>query len=83
MLLTAAEQHAGERDFTALPALRLGPLDRSASRALLDRLTGGRADPGVREELLREAAGNPGCSPPSPPASPRTNWPDGAGCRSP
>ncbi|WP_189107856.1 helix-turn-helix transcriptional regulator [Streptomyces camponoticapitis] len=59
VLLTAAEQHAGERDFTALPALRLGPLDRSASRALLDRLTGGRADPGVREELLREAAGNP------------------------
>lgn len=59
VLLTAAEQHAGERDFAALPALRLGPLDRSASRALLDRLTGGRADPGVREELLREAAGNP------------------------
>ncbi|MEU0527723.1 LuxR C-terminal-related transcriptional regulator [Streptomyces niveus] len=59
VLLTAAEQHAGERDFTALPSLRLGPLDRSASRALLDRLTGGRADPGVREELLREAAGNP------------------------
>ncbi|MET4921504.1 LuxR C-terminal-related transcriptional regulator [Streptomyces sp. PSRA5] len=59
VLLTAAEQHPGERDFTALPALRLGPLDRSASRALLDRLTGGRADPGVREELLREAAGNP------------------------
>lgn len=59
VLLTAAEQHAGERDFTALPTLRLGPLDRSASRALLDRLTAGRADPGVREELLREAAGNP------------------------
>lgn len=59
VLLTAAEQHAGERDFAALPALRLGPLDRSASRALLDRLTAGRADPGVREELLREAAGNP------------------------
>lgn len=59
VLLTAAEQHAGERDFAALPALRLGPLDRSASRALLDRLTEGRADPGVREELLREAAGNP------------------------
>ncbi|MFC8079403.1 AAA family ATPase [Streptomyces sp. NPDC057307] len=59
VLLTAAEQHAGERDFTALPALRLGPLDRTATRALLDRLTDGRADPGVREELLREAAGNP------------------------
>lgn len=63
VLLTAAEQHDGARDlagdFTALPALRLGPLDRSASHELLDRLTGGRADPGVREELLREAAGNP------------------------
>ncbi|WP_330176300.1 LuxR C-terminal-related transcriptional regulator [Streptomyces sp. NBC_01498] len=58
-LLTTAEQHPGERDFTGLPTLRLGPLDHSASRALLDRLTGGRADPGVREELLREATGNP------------------------
>lgn len=59
VLLTAAEQHDGERDFTALPTLRLGPLDRSASHELLGRLTGDRADPGVREELLREAAGNP------------------------
>lgn len=49
-----------ETGFAGLPALRLGPLDDEASAALLDRLTGDTADPVVRGELLREAAGNPG-----------------------
>lgn len=47
--------------FAGLPALRPGPLDDEAAAALLDRLTGADpADPVVRGELLREAAGNPG-----------------------
>ncbi|WLQ33282.1 AAA family ATPase [Streptomyces castrisilvae] len=49
--------------FAGLPALRLGPLGDEAASALLDRLTEAagtdRADPVVRGELLREAAGNP------------------------
>lgn len=58
---------ADETTFAGLPALRLGPLDDDAAAALLDRLTDatGDVDPVVRSELLREAAGNPGCSPAS------------------
>ncbi|WTO71536.1 LuxR C-terminal-related transcriptional regulator [Streptomyces sp. NBC_00209] len=57
-VLIAAGDEAG---FAGLPALRPGPLDDEAAAALLDRLTGAdRADPVVRGELLREAAGNPG-----------------------
>ncbi|TRV79235.1 AAA family ATPase [Streptomyces sp. 130] len=57
-VLIAAGDEAG---FAGLPALRPGPLDDDAASALLDRLTGAdRADPVVRGELLREAAGNPG-----------------------
>ncbi|MEU2247650.1 helix-turn-helix transcriptional regulator [Streptomyces sp. NPDC019224] len=52
-----------EAGFVGLPALRLGPLHDDAATALLDRLTeeagADRADPVVRGELLREAAGNP------------------------
>ncbi|MEK8142660.1 hypothetical protein NKH18_11460 [Streptomyces sp. M10(2022)] len=64
---------ADEISFAGLPALRLGPLHDDAATALLDRLTDGAddIDPVVRGELLREAAGNPGCSPDSPAASPR------------
>ncbi|MGW0561926.1 AAA family ATPase [Streptomyces sp. NPDC003016] len=60
VLAPVARHPAGGQDaFGGLPALRLGPLDDHASAALLDRLTDGRTDPGVREELCREAAGNP------------------------
>ncbi|MFI5801975.1 AAA family ATPase [Streptomyces sp. NPDC051561] len=50
-----------ETGFAALPTLHPGPLDDGASAALLDRLTGhtGAVDAAVRDELLREAAGNP------------------------
>ncbi|WP_406449115.1 LuxR family transcriptional regulator [Streptomyces sp. NBC_00876] len=53
-----------ETSFAGLPALRLGPLDDDAAAALLDRITDATgaadpADPVVRGELLREAAGNP------------------------
>ncbi|MGW0859998.1 AAA family ATPase, partial [Streptomyces sp. NPDC002690] len=52
---------ADETSFAGLPALRLGPLDDEAAACLLERLTGKSPDidPGVRGELLREAAGNP------------------------
>jgi DNA-binding CsgD family transcriptional regulator/tetratricopeptide (TPR) repeat protein len=60
VLLTATDDPGGGDAFTGLPRLRLGPLDDTAAGALIDRLTEGRADPLVRDELRREAAGNPG-----------------------
>ncbi|MFF8833361.1 AAA family ATPase [Streptomyces sp. NPDC015131] len=60
LLLSAAGHRAAAPDFAGLPLLRLGPLTRPAADALLDDVTGGAAtDPYVREELLREAEGNP------------------------
>ncbi|MFD5114984.1 MULTISPECIES: LuxR C-terminal-related transcriptional regulator [unclassified Streptomyces] len=59
VLLTAADRQDGAEAFTGLPALRLGPLDDAAAAELLDRVTEGRIDPAVREELRREGAGNP------------------------
>ncbi|MFD6423912.1 LuxR C-terminal-related transcriptional regulator [Streptomyces sp. NPDC060198] len=52
---------ADETSFAGLPALRLGPLDDRAAACLLESFTGKSCDidPGVRGELLREAAGNP------------------------
>ncbi|GGX90039.1 helix-turn-helix transcriptional regulator [Streptomyces minutiscleroticus] len=59
-LLVALPAHrAADPDFAALPALALAPLSHHAGAALLDDLTGGRVDPAVRAELLREAEGNP------------------------
>lgn len=59
VLLTEG-QHRGQDDHLAgLARLRLGPLDDHCATTLIDRLTGGRIDPAVREELRREAAGNP------------------------
>ncbi|MEV4684881.1 helix-turn-helix transcriptional regulator [Streptomyces kurssanovii] len=60
VVLTATDDPGGGDAFTGLPRLRLGPLDDTAAGALIDRLTEGRADPLVRDELRREAAGNPG-----------------------
>jgi DNA-binding CsgD family transcriptional regulator/tetratricopeptide (TPR) repeat protein len=60
VLLTATDDPGGQDAFTGLPRLRLGPLDDAAAGELIDRLTQGRADPLVRDELRREAAGNPG-----------------------
>ncbi|MFF3287562.1 LuxR C-terminal-related transcriptional regulator [Streptomyces sp. NPDC003023] len=59
VLLTAADAPGGRDAFAGLPRIRLGPLDDTAAGALLDRLTDGPADPVVRDELCREAAGNP------------------------
>ncbi|MGW7361034.1 LuxR C-terminal-related transcriptional regulator [Streptomyces sp. NPDC054802] len=60
VLLTATDEPGGHDAFTGLPRLRLGPLDDTAAAALFDRLTGDdRTDPVVRDELCREAGGNP------------------------
>jgi DNA-binding CsgD family transcriptional regulator/tetratricopeptide (TPR) repeat protein len=60
VLLTATDEAGGHDAFTGLPRLRLGPLDDTAAAALVDRLTGDdRTDPVVRDELCREAGGNP------------------------
>ncbi|MEV3987570.1 LuxR family transcriptional regulator [Streptomyces sp. NPDC049837] len=59
LLLSVAGHRAGAPDFAGLPALRLAPLAEQATGALLDELTGGAADPLVREELLYAAEGNP------------------------
>ncbi|MFD3579000.1 LuxR C-terminal-related transcriptional regulator [Streptomyces sp. NPDC058644] len=58
-LLTVAEHHAGAGELGGPVTLRLGPLDDTASAALLDRLTQGSADPVVGAWLIREAVGNP------------------------
>ncbi|MEV0094022.1 helix-turn-helix transcriptional regulator [Streptomyces sp. NPDC050738] len=59
VLLTIAEHAPGAEEFTALPTLRLGPLDHTATAALFDRLGGALADPLVKALLIREAEGNP------------------------
>ncbi|MET8689221.1 LuxR C-terminal-related transcriptional regulator [Streptomyces sp. NPDC004732] len=59
VFLTLAEHRTGADEFAGPTTLRLGPLDDSAAAALLDRLTGGAADPVVGAWLLREAVGNP------------------------
>ncbi|MEW2634702.1 ATP-binding protein, partial [Streptomyces sp. NPDC048389] len=59
VLLTATDEPDGRDAFTGLPRLRLGPLDDTAAGALVDRLTDARTDPVVRDELCREAGGNP------------------------
>ncbi|MFF8288611.1 AAA family ATPase [Streptomyces sp. NPDC016309] len=59
LLLSVAAHRATAPDFAGLPLLHLGPLTDRAAGGLLDDLTGGAADPLVREELLHEAEGNP------------------------
>ncbi|MET9801969.1 LuxR C-terminal-related transcriptional regulator [Streptomyces sp. NPDC006368] len=59
LLLSVAGHRAQDPDFAGLPVVRLGPLPDRAASALVDELTGGGADPAVREELLYEAEGNP------------------------
>ncbi|AWZ16002.1 hypothetical protein DRB96_31340 [Streptomyces sp. ICC1] len=58
-LLTEGQPQASDGHLGGLDRLRLGPLGDRAATTLIDRLTDGRAAPAVREELRREAAGNP------------------------
>ncbi|MDG9727451.1 helix-turn-helix transcriptional regulator [Streptomyces sp. DH41] len=59
LLLSVASDRAVDPEFAHLPVVRLDPLSPSQAGALLDDVTGGAADPAVREELLAEAEGNP------------------------
>lgn len=59
LLLSTAQTRADDPDFSGLPVILLAPLEHPAATAMLDELTGGDAAPAVREELLREAEGNP------------------------
>ncbi|MFJ1645189.1 LuxR C-terminal-related transcriptional regulator [Streptomyces sp. NPDC088258] len=59
VLLTATDGRGGAEELAGLPALRLGPLDRAAADDLLTHLTGCHIGAAVREQLRREAAGNP------------------------
>ncbi|MFG3496513.1 LuxR C-terminal-related transcriptional regulator [Streptomyces sp. NPDC047928] len=59
LILSVAEHRLDEPDFAGLPVVRLAPLAEDAAAALLEDLAGVRVDPGVRDELLHEAEGNP------------------------
>ncbi|MFD3538408.1 LuxR C-terminal-related transcriptional regulator [Streptomyces sp. NPDC058662] len=59
LLITEGQYPEADDHLGGLERLRLGPLDEQAATALVDRLTDGRTAPAVREELRREAAGNP------------------------
>ncbi|MFI9581181.1 AAA family ATPase [Streptomyces sp. NPDC052236] len=59
VLISEAQRHGEQDAFGGLARLHPGPLDDHAATALIDRLTDGRTDPAVREELRRAAAGNP------------------------
>ncbi|MFI6106505.1 LuxR C-terminal-related transcriptional regulator [Streptomyces sp. NPDC051310] len=59
LLLSVAGHRERDPDFAGLPVLRPGPLGDRAAAALVDGLTGGSADPAVRDAILYEAGGNP------------------------
>lgn len=59
LLMTVPGHRPAGREFAGLPVLRLGPLDAGEASRLLDELTGGAVAPAIRDELLREAEGNP------------------------
>ncbi|MEV8592755.1 LuxR C-terminal-related transcriptional regulator [Streptomyces sp. NPDC052012] len=59
LLLTVPGHRPVDREFAGLPVLRLGPLDTGEAARLLDEVIDGAAGPAVRDELVREAEGNP------------------------
>ncbi|MFJ8191833.1 LuxR C-terminal-related transcriptional regulator [Streptomyces sp. NPDC096094] len=59
VLLSVAGHRAVDPEYAHLPVVRLDPLTPPQADALLDDVTGGAADPAVREQLLAEAEGNP------------------------
>ncbi|MFF8031888.1 LuxR C-terminal-related transcriptional regulator [Streptomyces sp. NPDC016626] len=59
LLLTVPGHRPVDREWAALPLLRLGPLTPAEAARLVDDATDGAVDPGVREELVTEAEGNP------------------------
>ncbi|WP_318279896.1 helix-turn-helix transcriptional regulator [Streptomyces griseoloalbus] len=59
LLLTVPGHRPVDREWAALPLLRLGPLAPADAARLVDDVTDGAVDPGVRQELVTEAEGNP------------------------
>ncbi|MFF6814169.1 LuxR C-terminal-related transcriptional regulator [Streptomyces sp. NPDC012403] len=59
LLLTVPGHRPVDRELAALPVLRLGPLAPGDAARVVDDVTGGAVDPGVREELVTAAEGNP------------------------
>lgn len=59
LLLTVPGHRPVDRELAALPVLRLDPLAPGDAARVVDDVTGGAVDPGVREELVTAAEGNP------------------------
>ncbi|MEU9354267.1 helix-turn-helix transcriptional regulator [Streptomyces griseoloalbus] len=59
LLLTVPGHRPVDREWAALPLLRLGPLAPADAARLVDDVTDGAVDPVVRQELVTEAEGNP------------------------
>ncbi|MER6625638.1 LuxR C-terminal-related transcriptional regulator [Streptomyces sp. NPDC000931] len=59
LLLTVPGHRPVDRELAALPVLRLDPLTPGDAARAVDDVTGGAVDPGVREELVTAAEGNP------------------------
>ncbi|MER7486037.1 helix-turn-helix transcriptional regulator [Streptomyces sp. NPDC126497] len=59
LLLTVPGHRPVDRELAGLPVLRLGPLAPGDAARTVDDMTDGAVDPGVREELVAEAEGNP------------------------
>ncbi|MEW2289209.1 LuxR C-terminal-related transcriptional regulator [Streptomyces sp. NPDC047841] len=59
LLLTVAGHRPVDPEFAGLPLLRLAPLSPPDATALLDDVAQDGLDPGVRDEILAAAQGNP------------------------
>ncbi|MFF3846692.1 LuxR C-terminal-related transcriptional regulator [Streptomyces sp. NPDC002328] len=59
LLLTVPEHRFPTPEFAGLPTLRLDPLSPTDAAALLERVTGGAIDAGVRDDVVDAAEGNP------------------------
>jgi len=58
-LLVAVREPATARDFDGLPELRVGGLEQSVARRLLEGVVAGRLDDRVADRLVAETGGNP------------------------
>ncbi|MET9129144.1 helix-turn-helix transcriptional regulator [Streptomyces antibioticus] len=59
LLLSVAGHRPVDPEFAGLPVIRLDPLTPAEAAVLLDEVTGGDADPAVRDDLVDAADGNP------------------------
>ncbi|MFJ1807184.1 MULTISPECIES: LuxR C-terminal-related transcriptional regulator [unclassified Streptomyces] len=59
MLLSVAGHRPVDREFAALPVVRVDPLSPAEAAALLDEATDGAVDRAVRDDLVNAAEGSP------------------------